>query len=229
MDPLQTAATYDRIAPHWEDPNFDRNNGIEALRRAIRFAHGRGAALDIGCGCTGRFIDLLLAEGFDVEGLDLSAEMLARARNRHPDVRFHHADIRTWEFSRPYDLLIGWDSIWHVPLADQIPVLRRLCRGLAPGGLLLLSAGVRQQRPVIDGRNPGDRVRGENLRFKGEIQTGAGRRREHRQPESKTQKPCKTACIPFLNPHIWTVRSGERKEKSSGETAIRLAPRPATG
>jgi len=141
MDPLQTAATYDRIAPHWEDPNFDRNNGIEALRRAIRFAHGRGAALDIGCGCTGRFIDLLLAEGFDVEGLDLSAEMLARARNRHPDVRFHHADIRTWEFSRPYDLLIGWDSIWHVPLADQIPVLRRLCRGLAPGGLLLLSAG----------------------------------------------------------------------------------------
>jgi trans-aconitate methyltransferase len=67
--------------------------------------------------------------------------MIRLARERHPTVSFHHADIRTWETARRYDFITAWDSIWHVPLADQIPVIAKLCGFLEPGGVLLFTAG----------------------------------------------------------------------------------------
>jgi len=36
--PQQTAAVYDAIAEHWDAPTFNRENGVEAHRRALRFA-----------------------------------------------------------------------------------------------------------------------------------------------------------------------------------------------
>ena len=79
----------------------------------------RGNALDVGCGCNGRLIDLLRSEGFTVEGIDVSERMVALARRRDPDVQFYHADICEWNLPRKYDFITGWDSIWHVPLANQ--------------------------------------------------------------------------------------------------------------
>lgn len=141
MSPSQVAESYDRIATRWTDPGFDRTNGIRQLRRAIAFAARRGTALDVGCGSSGRFFDVLGAEGFTAEGLDISSEMLRLARATHPQVTFHQANICDWIASRPYDLISAWDSIWHVPLPQQESVLLKLCHALAPGGVLLFSAG----------------------------------------------------------------------------------------
>jgi SAM-dependent methyltransferase len=142
MDPRQTAASYDQLASHWGREGFMRDNGIEQHARAIRLSRGPGYALDVGCGSSGRIIQLLLSRGYAVEGLDLSTEMLAIAQKKHPQVRFHHADICTWEFPRSYDFISGWDSIWHVPLAQQENLLRKLCAALNPGGILIFTTGV---------------------------------------------------------------------------------------
>jgi SAM-dependent methyltransferase len=141
MTPEQTASTYNHIAQHWDCPEFNRSNGIEQHERALRFLPGPGRALDIGCGSSGRIIDLLLKHGFDVEGLDISSEMLKRARQHHPDVPFYQADICTWDFPKTYNFISAWDSIWHVPLDQQLPVLRRICDGLASGGVLVFTTG----------------------------------------------------------------------------------------
>lgn len=141
MEPSQVAASYDRIATRWAGPDFDRSNGIQQLKRAIAFTAQRGAALDVGCGSSGRFLDLLQAEGFSAEGLDLSSEMLRLARKTHPQLTFHQADICDWVAPRPYDLISAWDSIWHVPMARQQSVLFNLCSALAPGGILIFTAG----------------------------------------------------------------------------------------
>lgn len=141
MSPEEVAASYDQIARHWDSDRFDRTNGIAAHRRAIGFTDLRGLALDIGCGSSGRVIDLLLAHGFVPEGLDLSSGMLALARRRHPDVVLHHADICKWEFPGTYDFVSAWDSIWHVPLREQEQVLAKILRGLSPGGVALFTLG----------------------------------------------------------------------------------------
>ena len=141
MTPEQTAASYDKIAGHWDHPGFNHTYGIKQHERALGFASPSGNALDVGCGSSPRIIDLLLQRGYEVEALDLSSEMLKRARLHHPDVRFHQVDICTWEFHKTFDFISAWDSIWHVPLRDQIGVIRKLCDGLCDQGVLIFTTG----------------------------------------------------------------------------------------
>lgn len=141
MDPQQTAEIYDRLAHVWHDDAFNHLNGIGQHQRALRFVAGRRHAIDIGCGSSGRIIGLLLAEGFAVEGLDISPGMLRLAEKRHPAVPYHLADIRTWQAPRKYDFISAWDSIWHAPLADHGAILEKLCGALAEGGVLIFTTG----------------------------------------------------------------------------------------
>jgi len=141
MNPDDIGKAYNTITHLWEREEFDRNNGIEAHKRAISFVENKGYALDVGCGCTGRFIDLLQAEGFEVEGVDVSSKMVELAKQRHPEVTFHQQDICQWEIPKHYDLITAWDSIWHIPLLQQEPVLAKLVNSLNKGGVLIFSFG----------------------------------------------------------------------------------------
>lgn len=141
MTPSEIARSYDQLADHWNSDAFNRANGMEPHKRAITFLKNKGRALDVGCGSSGRFIDLLRSQGFDPEGLDVSGRMIELARQRHPELNFHHADIREWELPVKYDLISAWDSIWHLPLVDQEPVMRKLCEGLSPGGVFIFTTG----------------------------------------------------------------------------------------
>jgi trans-aconitate methyltransferase len=67
----------------------------------------------------------------------------ALAREAHPQATFVHADICEWNPPDEYDLIVAWDSTFHVPYAAQEPVVRKLCRAMAPGGVLLMTAGGR--------------------------------------------------------------------------------------
>jgi len=137
MTPEQVAASYDQIADMFLDLSA---YGFAQIERAVAFVKNRGVALDVGCG-TGRLMGLLGKHGFDTEGIDLSAAMLARARERHPEARLYHADICRWELPRSYDLVVAWDSVWHVPLGQQEAVLAKLCRGLSAGGVFVFTTG----------------------------------------------------------------------------------------
>jgi SAM-dependent methyltransferase len=141
MKPEETAAGYDRLAPHWAGADFNGHNGIAQHERAMRFARKGGVAVDVGCGSSGRIIEFLLGHGYEVEGLDISPEMLALARVKHPAVRFHQGDVSVWEFPRQYDFISAWDSIWHVPLDRHEAVLEKLCAALAPGGVMIFTTG----------------------------------------------------------------------------------------
>lgn len=141
MDPTETGSKYDTLTHLWESDKFNRQNGIEQHKRALQFVRQRGRALDVGCGCTGRFIDLLQAEGFTPEGVDISEEMLRLARERHPDVTFHHGDICQWQSDHRYAFITAWDSIWHIPLKQQENVISRLVASLEQGGVLIFSFG----------------------------------------------------------------------------------------
>ncbi len=141
MNPREVARSYDQLADRWNSDVFPPNYGIVQHERAIAFLKEKRRALDIGCGCSGRIIDLLTNHGFDVEGLDLSSRMIELAKRRHPNVILHHADICEWNFSREYDFISAWDSIWHLPLAKQEPVLKKIMQNLAPGGVCIFTTG----------------------------------------------------------------------------------------
>ena len=142
MNPQQIALSYDALASHWDGDEFSRENGIKQHIHALRFSKTKGDAIDVGCGSSGRIIDLLLSKGFgNVEGADISQKMLVLARKRHPKVTFHHVDITMWDFPKQYDFISAWDSIWHVPLDQQEYVLRKICNALSDKGILIFTSG----------------------------------------------------------------------------------------
>ena len=141
MTPHQIGKAYDEIADLWDREKFLNDNGIAQHKRAIAFTDKRGTTLDVGCGGNGRIIDLLLEEGFSPEGLDVSDEMIDRARKRHPHVTFYHYDICSWQPVRGYDFITAWDSIWHVPLENHESVLIKILSSLNQGGVCIFSAG----------------------------------------------------------------------------------------
>ncbi len=141
MNPSDIGKAYDQITHLWENENFDRRNGIEQHKRAIAFTAKRGKALDVGCGCTGRFIDLLLSAGFSPEGVDISDKMIALAEERQPQVNFYQQDICEWQLPEKYDFITAWDSIWHIPLSQQESVLTKLVSALNSNGVFIFSCG----------------------------------------------------------------------------------------
>lgn len=136
MQPTQIAESYDQIAHHWLEPHLE-TNGIRQHEQALQFREGGGMALDVGAGCSGRFIRLLQSRGYEVEGLDVSSRMIALAKERHPEIGFHHADVCEWIPPRQYDFITAWDSIWHVPLEQSLTVLGKLLGALNPGGVFI--------------------------------------------------------------------------------------------
>ena len=141
MNPADIVAGYDELADFWHGNEFNRTNGVEQHKRALAFCKRRTRALDVGCGSSGRIIDLLVKRGFSVEGLDVSPRMIKLAKERHPEVTFHLADICDWCPSLDYDFISAWDSIWHVPLGEHQPVLRKLLGCLRPGGICVFTMG----------------------------------------------------------------------------------------
>lgn len=141
MKPEDTGKAYNQITHIWDSEKFDMSNGIGQHKKAISFVKNRGNALDIGCGCTGRIIELLVNEGFKPSGLDVSDEMLNIAQHRHPEIHFVQADICEYELPEKYDFITAWDSIWHIPLSEQKKVLAKIIEGLNVGGVFIFSFG----------------------------------------------------------------------------------------
>lgn len=141
MNPNATAAGYDEIAQWWQIKHQDSLYGIAQLERAIKFTSKRHSAIDIGCGSSGRFINILSKHGFQAEGLDVSTEMINLAKQLHPNIKFYTEDISCWIPPKLYSLISAWDSTFHLPLNMQEPVMKKLCNALEPDGVLLFTCG----------------------------------------------------------------------------------------
>jgi SAM-dependent methyltransferase len=96
-----------------------------------------GRALDAACG-TGRHARHLAELGHDVLGIDLTPEMLARARAAVPAARFFEGDLlRLPADDGAFDIVVCGLALAHV--ADLDAAVAELGRVLAEGGRLVVS------------------------------------------------------------------------------------------
>lgn len=141
MKPLELGTKYDKIAQWWHEHHHESSYGVKQFERAVDFALSGGKALDVGCGTGGRFMRILQNKGFSVTGLDVSKEMVSLANKNHPEHKFLHQDICTWESGEKFDFIAAWDSIFHLPFAMHEPVVCKLCSFLAKDGVLIYTFG----------------------------------------------------------------------------------------
>ena len=132
---------YDALAAWWADYHRESSYGVDAVTRALSFAEPGGRALDVGCGAGGRLASLLEQHGFSLTGIDASEKMIALARAAHPQGEFKQVKVQDWTPDGTYNFILGWDSLFHLPLDQQQPVLAKLCGALAEGGVFIYSFG----------------------------------------------------------------------------------------
>lgn len=104
--------------------------------------------LDCPCG-QGRHAHLLAEAGFDVDGVDYSADLIALAKERGtgPRLRYRRADMRRLPraWSGRFDAVANLFTSFGFFLdpADDVRVIREFARVLRPGGVLVWHGGSR--------------------------------------------------------------------------------------
>ncbi len=130
-------AGYTSWAPSYDDPG----NPVIALEepavRSLVDPLPPGRALDAACG-TGRHARHLTEIGHDVVGIDLTPEMLSRARDAVPEAVFLEADLVDIPADDGrFDLVVCGLALAHI--ADLDRATRELARVLRRGGHLVIS------------------------------------------------------------------------------------------
>ncbi len=132
-------ADYDRFA--WVyDKHWGASEGrLPALERLIlRHLADDARILDLCCG-TGHGTKLLLEQGYRVDGLDGSEEMIRFARERAPAARYIVEDARTFTSPTIYDGAVSlFDSLNHLMNIDELTLtFGNVYAALAGGGIFL--------------------------------------------------------------------------------------------
>jgi 2-polyprenyl-3-methyl-5-hydroxy-6-metoxy-1,4-benzoquinol methylase len=91
--------------------------------------------LEVGSG-RGMFLDRARRSGFDVTGVELSADAAAYARKTY-DLTVYSEQLADAPLDGKYDVVCAWDTVEHVP--DPVEFWRTVVSLLAPDGVVLFS------------------------------------------------------------------------------------------
>ena len=127
------------------------------LEAAIALAPPPGQVLDLGCGGGEPIARHFIEKGYQVTGVDAVPEMLALARARFPQMTWHQQDMRQLDLGQRFDIVIAWDSFFHLGPDDQRAMFEVFRRHTAAGGVLVFTSG------VVEGEAVGGELFGDQL------------------------------------------------------------------
>lgn len=128
---------YDHLSPqYWVKFGLYANETHrQYLQKFLERVAPHSTLLSAACGA-GRYDGMLLDAGHSVVGIDQSAGMLARARERFPGVRYEKIGLQEMDFREAFDGVICIDAMEHVCPEDWPEILRGFWKALKPGGVL---------------------------------------------------------------------------------------------
>jgi SAM-dependent methyltransferase len=203
LEEFRDPATYDL-----ECDTFDEDRPvIEQWARSLG-----GPLLDLACG-TGRMALRLAVQGYQVTGVDIMPEMIARAREKAAaqavSVEWVVADARTFHLQQqfPFIYLLGNAFQFFLTRADQEAMLARVREHLRPEGCFLFETRNPSPRNLLEVRHPEPQ----------EFTTPDGKRlviteRQHYDPMTQIQR--------YTSSYQWLYPGGQHVEKMK-RTALR--------
>jgi SAM-dependent methyltransferase len=152
----EVRAVYDEVANDYAD-HFRSTEPEQPIELAIvtHFAsllpRSSADVLDAGCGA-GRMLPVLAGAGCRVVGVDLSENMVRRARRDHPDFQTRVGSITDLPYpDDSFDGLFSWYSTIHTPDEELATVFAEARRTLRPDGHVLVAFQVGQGTQEVGG------------------------------------------------------------------------------
>ena len=133
---------YHELAEHYfaiEKNHRDIRNDVSFIITLLR-GKKEPALLDLGCG-SGEHLGLIARQGVRCTGIDISADMLAQARERFPEgIEFIRSSMTDIEYDNAFDMVMSLFGSFNYLIHDAEidSMLRKIRRALKPGGLAIL-------------------------------------------------------------------------------------------
>jgi trans-aconitate methyltransferase len=121
-----------RVLTMWEAP---------ALLAAVDGRAPGLRVLDLGCGSGEPIAAWFVRRGDRVTGVDGAAAMIAELRARVPGAEVIHADMRGLALGRRFDVILAFNSVFHLSPDDQRAMFPVFAAHAAPGATLLFTSG----------------------------------------------------------------------------------------
>lgn len=133
---------YERHAELWKQ---SRLPGVRLERawldRLCEQLDPQAQVLDVGCGHGQPLGAQLLADGFDVWGIDRAPSLIEAARAALPAGQWRVADMTSFDLGRVFGGIVMWHSLFHLTATEQRQVFPLLAGHAEPGSVLLFTAG----------------------------------------------------------------------------------------
>ncbi|KPU45595.1 trans-aconitate 2-methyltransferase [Oxobacter pfennigii] len=128
----------------WDSALYDDKHDFvskygQALIDSVNTAKGQ-VILDLGCG-TGKLTVELAKNGAQVIGIDMSEEMIRKAKTNYPYLNFHIEDATELKYENCFDTIFS-NAVLHW-IKDQKKLLSSIYKALKKGGKLICEFGAK--------------------------------------------------------------------------------------
>lgn len=147
MKPEDILDTYDRLAVEFARARDRTLFERKWLDRILNHAPGR-RVLDLGCGPGIPIARYLVDRRATVTGIDGAAAMVTLFHQNLPREEVYHADMRGLVMEREYDVVLAWNSFFHLSPNDQRAMFPVFAAHCAPRAVLAFTAGPRAGEPI---------------------------------------------------------------------------------
>lgn len=135
----ETIVTYDRAAEAYARKFAGIGPRVSDIDRVFKVVGKENPrVLELGCG-DGRDALEICKRTNNYVGIDVSKEMIMLARQKVPGGSFSVADLDTFPFTSPVDIIFAFASLLHVAKDSFAQVLKKAYIALPPGGIFYIS------------------------------------------------------------------------------------------
>ncbi len=137
----EVAAQYQQIADWFDTVRNKTLVEKKYLEHVLTLAKPDGKLLDLGCGSAEPMAAFFIANGFTVTGIDIAPRMIELAQSRFPAHDWQVGDIRKTALAGKYDVILAWDSFFHLTRDDQRAMFATFAAHAADGAVLMFNTG----------------------------------------------------------------------------------------
>lgn len=141
MDINEVISFFDRLAPLWDNNQVRKEEVIKLI--LDKGAVTKGAdVLDVACG-TGVLFPDYISRGATVTAIDISEEMVKKAKEKFPEVCVICGDAQTYSFEKQFDAIMIYNAFPHFTNPQKL--FGNLTDALKKGGRLTVAHGMSEK------------------------------------------------------------------------------------
>ncbi len=133
--------SYDKMF-NWFDEHRSRDLFEKPyLDLAISYLKPNAKILDLGCGMGEPIGKYFIDNGYQLTGIDGSSKLIDLAKARFPKGQFMVGDMREVSLKEKFDLVLAWNSFFHLSKDDQRLMFKIFEDNINSGGVLMFTSG----------------------------------------------------------------------------------------